>query len=146
MEADVIKRIVLYGVIAIAALFVAIQLVPYGRDHTNPPATGEPSWDSPQTRALAKRACFDCHSTETVWPWYSHIAPASWLVYKDVVEGRRGFSFTNWDQGTKRARKLVEVIVEGQMPPRQYLLLHPEARLTAEEKQPLIAGLQKSVP
>jgi len=141
-----IKRIVLYGVIAIAALFVAIQLVPYGRDHTNPPATGEPSWDSPQTRALAKRACFDCHSTETVWPWYSHIAPASWLVYKDVVEGRREFSFTNWDQGTKRARKLVEVIVEGQMPPRQYLLLHPEARLTAEEKQQLIAGLQKSVP
>lgn len=141
-----IKRVFLYGAVAAAVLLVVIQLVPYGRDHTNLPATGEPPWDSPQTRALTRRACFDCHSGETVWPWYSHIAPTSWLVYKDVVAGRREFSFTNWDRETKRARKLVEVIVEGQMPPPQYLLLHPEARLTAEEQQQLIAGLQKSVP
>lgn len=139
-------KIILYVFVVVVVLFVAIQFVPYGRDHTNPPATGEPQWDSPQTRSLAKRACFDCHSGETIWPWYSHVAPASWLVYKDVADGRAEFSFTNWDQGTKRARKLVEMITSGQMPPRQYLLLHPDARLTAAERQQLIAGLQKSVP
>jgi hypothetical protein len=57
--------------------FLAIQLVPYGRDHTNPPGTGEPSWDTPATRALAKQACFDCHSNETEWPAYASVAPVS---------------------------------------------------------------------
>ncbi len=141
-----VKQIVLYGIGVVLVLFVAIQFVPYGRDHTNPPVVSEPAWDSPQTRALARRACFDCHSYETVWPWYSHIAPASWLVYKNVVEGRDEFSFSNWAAQPKRARKLAEVITEGTMPPRQYLLLHPEARLSAEEKQQLITGFQKSVP
>ncbi len=141
-----VKQIVLYGIGVVLVLFVAIQFVPYGRDHTNPPVVSEPAWDSPQTRALARRACFDCHSYETVWPWYSHIAPASWLVYKNVVEGRDEFSFSNWAAQPKRARKLAEVITEGTMPPRQYLLLHPEARLSAEEKQQLITGFQKSAP
>jgi hypothetical protein len=53
---------------------LAMQLVPYGRAHTNPPVTGEPTWDAPGTRALAKQACFDCHSNETEWPAYAHIA------------------------------------------------------------------------
>ncbi len=141
-----IKRVILYGAIAAVVLFVAMQLVPYGKDHTNPPPVSEPKWDSPQTRALAKRACFDCHSYETVWPWYSNIAPASWLVYKDVVGGRDEYGFSNWAAQSKRARKLAEVVNEGQMPPPQYLLLHPEARLTPDEKQQLVAGFQKSVP
>jgi hypothetical protein len=141
-----IKKVVLYGAIAAVVLFVALQLVPYGKDHTNPPVVAEPKWDSPQTRALAKRACFDCHSSETVWPWYSSIAPGSWLIYKDVVDGREEYSFSNWDTETKRARKFAEVINEGVMPPPQYLLLHPEARLSPDEKQQLIAGFQKSMP
>ncbi|MDQ1300752.1 MAG: hypothetical protein QG637_672 [Chloroflexota bacterium] len=140
------KRTVLYGAIAVGALFVALQLVPYGKDHTNPPVVSEPKWDSPQTRALAKRACFDCHSSETVWPWYSSIAPGSWLIYKDVVDGRAEYSFSDWGREAKKARKLAEVINEGQMPPPQYLLLHPEARLSPAEKQQLVAGFQKSVP
>jgi hypothetical protein len=57
--------------------FLLIQLVPYGRAHANPPVVKEPAWDSPTTRALAKRACFDCHSNETVWPWYTNVAPVS---------------------------------------------------------------------
>jgi mono/diheme cytochrome c family protein len=141
-----IKKVVLYGAIAAVVLFGALQLVPYGRDHTNPPVVSEPKWDSPQTRALVKRACFDCHSYETVWLWYSHIAPGSWLIYKDVVDGREEFSFSNWAAEPKRARKLAEVVNEGQMPPPQYLLLHPEARLSPAEKQQLVAGFQKSVP
>ena len=75
------KRIpVLWRIVVIALiLFGAIQLVPYGHNRSNPPVTGEPAWDSPQTRAYAKQACFDCHSNETIWPWYSYVAPASWL-------------------------------------------------------------------
>ena len=77
-------RLISGGFIAL----LVIQLVPYGRDHVNPPTTSEPAWDSPNTRALAKQACFDCHSDETEWPLDSHIAPASWLVQHDVNEGR----------------------------------------------------------
>jgi hypothetical protein len=62
--------------LAAAALagFALIQLVPFGRNHTNPPTTAEPRWDSPRTRALARRACFDCHSNQTTWRWYSNVA------------------------------------------------------------------------
>ena len=65
---------------AVAVVLVAIQLVPYGRDHRNPPVTQEPRWDRPETRALAMRACFDCHSNETVWPWYTYVAPVFFAV------------------------------------------------------------------
>ena len=65
----------LLAILAVVALALLIQLVPYGRAHTNPPVVAEPNWDSPQTRELAVRACFDCHSNETTWPWYSNIAP-----------------------------------------------------------------------
>ena len=74
-----LKKVLGFGLLAVVGLFVLIQLAPFGRNHTNPPVVQEPSWDSAETRALAKRACFDCHSNETVWPWYSNIAPVSWL-------------------------------------------------------------------
>ena len=64
--------------------FLVAQLIPFGRSHTNPVVVKEPTWDSPTTRDLAKRACFDCHSNETVWPWYTNIAPVSWLTQRDV--------------------------------------------------------------
>ena len=66
-------------------LVVLIQLVPFGRSHTNPPVVKEVAWDSAQTKALVRRACYDCHSNETVWPWYSNVAPVSWLVQRDVT-------------------------------------------------------------
>jgi hypothetical protein len=69
----ILRLLLIVGVV----VFVAIQLVPYGRDHTNPPVTAEPRWDSPQTRTLAVSACFDCHSNETAWPWYTNVAPFS---------------------------------------------------------------------
>ena len=71
-----IKKVILIVLIVAVGGFLLIQFVPFGRDHTNPPVVQEPKWDSPATRELAKRACFDCHSNETVWPWYSNIAPA----------------------------------------------------------------------
>jgi hypothetical protein len=122
---------------------VAIQLVPYGHDHTNPPVTKEPAWDSPQTRELAKRACFDCHSNETVWRWYSNVAPASWLVQNDVNGGRHHMNFSQWDQPQEHAEHATEEIKEGDMPPWQYLPMHAEAKLSPTEKSALIAGFSK---
>ena len=83
-----VKRSLGLGALAVLAVLVAIQFVPYGRAHDNPPPVQEPRWDSARTRALAEVACFTCHSNETRWPWYSHIAPASWLVQRDVEQGR----------------------------------------------------------
>ncbi len=127
-------------------VFLLIQLVPYGRDHTNPPVVSEPNWDSQQTRDLAKRACFDCHSNETIWPWYSNIAPISWLVYRDVAEGRQQFNFSEWQTSyLKDAGEFTEIINEGEMPPFQYVLMHPDAKLTSAEKTQLINGLSATL-
>jgi hypothetical protein len=142
-----VKKIIIIGVIAVVAIFLLIQLVPFGKDHTNPPVLQEPNWDSPQTRELAKRACFDCHSNETVWPWYSKIAPVSWLVYNDTIEGRRSLNFSEWGTGRsgESAREAPEIVLEGEMPPVYYLPTHPTARLTDAEKQALSQGLANSL-
>jgi len=140
-------KVLLFIVLGTIALLAVIQLVPYGRNHTNPAVTGEPAWNSTATRDLVKRACFDCHSNETVWPWYTNIAPVSWLVQRDVDEGREKINFSEWDQGEAReeADEAVEVVKEGEMPPIQYLINHPEARLNADELGQLITGLQLSL-
>ncbi len=141
--------------------FVAIQFIPVNR--TNPPVLQEPNWDSPQTRALAERACFDCHSNETRWPWYSKVAPVSWIVADHVAEGRAALNLSEWQRGESREEdegaeqdedeareggegievdEIVEVINAGEMPLWDYLLMHPEARLNQAETKALITGLQ----
>jgi mono/diheme cytochrome c family protein len=140
----VIRKVARVGVLLIVVAFFLIQLVPYGRAHTNPPVLREPAWDSQQTRALAQKACFDCHSNETAWPWYTDVAPVSWLVMHDVEEGRRSLNFSEWGSGNERGEEgeeLAETVLEGEMPPATYLPLHSEARLTAQEKRQLSAGL-----
>ena len=129
----------------IAALFVLIQDVPYGRDHTNPPVTQSVKWDSAETEALAKRACYDCHSNETVWPWYSNVAPVSWLVQHDVEEAREHMNFSEFDREQKHAHEAAEEVEEGEMPLPIYLPAHPEARLTEVETAQLIAGLKATL-
>jgi len=125
--------------------FGLIQLIPYGKDHTNPPVVKEPKWDSKETRELFMRACGDCHSNETKWPWYSNIAPISWLVYRDVKEGREHFNVSMWGvQKKNKGDEAYEELKEGDMPPFIYLLAHPEARLTKEEKERLLEGLKKT--
>ena len=121
-------------------LFGLIQLVPYGRDHTNPPVLQEPAWDA-QTRAIAQRACFDCHSNETTYPWYSYVAPVSWLTQRDVEQGRKELNFSEWEMGEDEAEDIAEVILEGEMPLPIYLIMHPDARLSEAEKAKLIEGL-----
>jgi mono/diheme cytochrome c family protein len=126
---------------AALVLLLVIQLVPYGKTHQNPPVVQEPNWDTPQTRALAKRACYDCHSNETVWPWYSSVAPVSWLVQHDTEEGREKLNFSEWGIREQEAEEAAETVEEGKMPIPIYLVTHPEARLTSEEKSLLIQGL-----
>ncbi|WP_152183585.1 heme-binding domain-containing protein [Sulfurimonas indica] len=128
--------------ISVILLGVIIQLVPYGRDHVNPPVVQEPQWDTPKTRDLFMRACADCHSNETKWPWYSNVAPVSWLVQHDVDEGREHFNISNWlHQKKNKGDEAAEELREGEMPPLVYLPVHPEARLSETEKKELIKGL-----
>jgi mono/diheme cytochrome c family protein len=136
------KRIVRLILLGLIGLFVLIQFVPYGRDHTNPQVTAEPKWDSQRTRELAAGSCFDCHSNLTEWPWYTNVAPMSWLVQRDVDEGRLTLNFTQWDQPQAEVDEVFDVIAEGEMPPWSYTLTHRDASLSDAERQELIEGLR----
>ena len=133
-----IKQLIGYVFVGGVVLFGLIQLVPYGRSHDNPPVLAEPQWDSPATRDLAVRACYDCHSNETVWPWYSNIAPISWVVQNHTDEGREKINFSEWGTRRQETDELAEAVLEGEMPMSSYLPMHPDARLTAAEKQQLV--------
>ena len=124
---------------------LAIQLVPYGRDHTNPPVAGEPRWDAPQTRELARQACFDCHSNETEWPAYASVAPVSWLVQHDVDEGRAVLNFSEWTRPQDEAKEAADELLEGEMPPIAYRLVHAHARLSAADRDRLAKGLARTL-
>ena len=138
------KVLVIAGLVVVGVLVIA-QLVPYGRDHSNPPVTAEPEWNAAATRTLAQRACFDCHSNETRWPWYSHVAPVSWLVQADVDEGREVLNFSEWTRDYEEAQESGETVRNREMPPRTYLLMHPEAKLTDAERQQLASGLDTTL-
>ncbi|MEK9658667.1 MAG: heme-binding domain-containing protein [Chloroflexota bacterium] len=126
--------------LVLVGLLVLMQAVPYGRAHTNPPVVTEPVWDSATTRELAVRTCCSCHSNETTWPWYSNVAPFSWLVQSDVDGGRAELNFSEWSSN-RPLRNATQTVGEGEMPPWFYLPLHPEARLSAAETEELAAGL-----
>ena len=90
----------------------------------------------------------DCHSNETIWPWYTSVAPFSWLVCRDVREGRNELTFLEWQTGRRGGEKPAQIreqISKGEMPPFQYCLVHPEARLTGEEKRQLVQGLTATI-
>ena len=133
-----VRTVLKWAVAAAAFLFVAIQFVPYGRDHTNPPARAI-AWDSPRTKELMTDACMDCHSNETKWPWYSNVAPVSWLVQHDVDEGRAELNLSNSEA---EVDEMAETIREGSMPPWQYKPTHPGSRLSDQEQEELIRGLE----
>lgn len=138
------RRILIGGVVALVMGVVVLQLWPYGRDHPNPPVVQEPQWNNQQTRGLAVRACFDCHSNETQWPWYTYIAPISMMVYQDVMEGRKAVNFSNWNEKTwtrQQTDRMIELINKNQMPLPYYTILHPEAKLSTVEKGQLVNGM-----
>jgi hypothetical protein len=138
-------RRILLIIAALAGLalvcLLAIQLIPFGRTHNNPPVIAEPSWPDQAVRALAVRACFDCHSNETKWPWYADVAPASWVLDLDVLRGRRALNFSEWNSNNRRLGELSRIVQEGEMPPLTYVLTHPGAQLSAAERAQLGAGL-----
>lgn len=135
-----LKGYLLKGAGIAVIILLLLQVLPIMQP-SNPPVVQEPDWDRPETRVLAKRACFDCHSNETVWPWYAKVAPMGWLVVYDVREGRAKFNFSEWHPGAMTGKRAAEEIRTGNMPLPRYLLLHPEARLTDAEKAQLQAGL-----
>ena len=134
------KRYLKWAVIALVVIFIGIQLIPLSR--TNPPVTREVKWNSPETQALAQRACFDCHSNQTTWPWDSYIAPSSFLITSHVNEGRSRLNFSEWDKPNADFEEVSQTIKNGQMPLWDYVLMHPTAKLTPAETQQLLDGLQ----
>lgn len=129
---------VLLGVVVV---LVAMQLITFER--TNPPVTGEIRAPD-EVKAVLKRACWDCHSNQSVYPWYSRVAPASWLVHRDVVDGRRHLNFSEWsqvpaDRRERKQKRCWKEASEGDMPPWFYLPLHSEAQLSEADRKTLEA-------
>ena len=142
------RAVVVCLAITLVALAV-IQLVPVSRE--NPPVQTAVQWDSTQTQNLANRACMNCHSNETTWPWYSYVAPSSWLTTSHVHSAREGFNLSELDKipefrKSRLPDDIARQIRNGAMPPKDYLMMHPTARLSDEEKKQLIEGLKNSLP
>jgi Haem-binding domain len=130
---------------AVVVVFAGLQFTNPARTNPLVPPGGDIAARNPppaQITALLHAACYDCHSDETVWPWYSHIAPVSWLIASDVNHGRRRVNFSQWphDHPTWAARRLEDISEEldyHEMPPAQYTLMHPAARLTEAQREEL---------
>ena len=138
-------RTALWVLAAVVAVFGLAQLIPIRV--TNPPARIEPQWDSPQTRQLVVAACFDCHSNQSRHFWYEDIAPIRWWTANHVSSGRKALNFDEWNQPQRRAGRSASSVTRGRMPPSYYTWfgLHADAKLTAAQKQALVAGLTKTV-
>lgn len=140
-----LKTIVLWGVLGGGALLMLAQLVPYGRDHKNPPVTQAAKFPSAKTEQIFADSCGDCHSNKTKWPWYTNVAPASWLVLSDVNGGREHMNVSEWDRPQPSVDRVVRQIQSGEMPPLKYTIMpnHAGARLSGKDKKLLIAGLKE---
>ncbi len=139
-------KIVRRGILAVGLALVLAQAVPV--DRSNPPVQAEVAAPA-DVRAILRRACYDCHSNETVWPWYGRVAPVSWLLARDVREGRKEVNFSVFGQYAekRRQRKWVEIpeqIEKGEMPPWFYAAVHPEARLSEADRAALVRWARES--
>lgn len=141
---DRIRRhpIVLRVAVAGLAVFGALQLVPYGWSHPNPPVTQDAPWPDAASAEIARESCYDCHSNETDWPAYAYVAPMSWLVRRDVEAGRDELSFSHWEDDRSEVDDAIEAVEDGSMPPRQYTLIHRGATLSDAEADRLVAALE----
>ncbi|HOJ02425.1 MAG TPA: heme-binding domain-containing protein [Bacteroidota bacterium] len=122
------------GLLVVFALMQTVQ-----PERTNPD-DGIAMKAPAEVQAVLKRACYDCHSNDTRWPWYSYVAPVSWFLSKHVVEGREHLNFSRWEAMDDRTRmhaasEIIEVLQSGEMPLSSYLLLHGEAELSTQDKQ-----------
>jgi Haem-binding domain len=135
------RRILLRIALGVAVVAVAIQFVPYGWWHDNPPVVRDAPWPDAASAGVARQSCYACHSNETDWPLYSYVAPMSWLVRSDVESGRDELNFSDWDRDAGEADDAVESIETGAMPPDRYTLIHRDASLSAEERAVLVTAL-----
>jgi hypothetical protein len=125
------------------ALFAAIQLVPYGWRHSNPPVTQNAPWPDAESERIARQSCYDCHSNEVDYPVYSYVAPMSWLVRSDVDRARDELNFSEWDRDGGEADDAIEQVEEGSMPPDRYTLIHRDAGLSDAEVAVLALALAR---
>lgn len=130
------KRLLLILLALILIPLIAIQFMPVAR--ANPPVTVE--IDAPaEVMTVLRESCYDCHSNQTRWPWYSYVAPVSWFVADHVRVGRANLNFTEWDQYDADTRRFLidatwHEVNQGEMPLESYLKMHADARLTPEDK------------
>jgi heme-binding protein len=138
------RRYAAIGALGLLALLVLIQLVPYGRDHANPPATKQVALAASAQREIFGNSCQDCHSNHTEWLWYTNVAPVSWLVQSDVDGGREHLNLSTWDKAQPGLDEVVQQIQSGEMPPLKYWIspYHRSARLSDTQKRQLIAGFR----
>jgi mono/diheme cytochrome c family protein len=137
------RRQIKFGLLGSLALVLLIQLVPYGHAHSNPPVTRAAKWPAGPGQQIAEAGCYDCHSNLTKWRWYSNVAPSSWLVQHDVEDGRGILDFSEWDKPQPDAGEVKEMISSGEMPPLQYTLAHPSAKLSDTEKKQLVDAITR---
>jgi hypothetical protein len=136
------KKILKWICVVCAVAFALLQF-------TNPPRTNPTvvsdllasSAPPPHVAAMLRSACYDCHSSETKWPWYSRVAPMSWLIANDVRDGRENLNLSDWPKDSTRAAKRLENMSEeigyGDMPPKKYTAIHADARLTEIQRKEL---------
>jgi len=134
--------------LALLAIVILIQFIPVSK--TNPPVTGDLVATEP-AKGIFRRACYDCHSNETVWPWYSHVAPVSWLLSSDVTGGRKKMNFSEWQQMSPEKRQerhhdIWKEVGGGDMPPWFYIPLHPPSKLSAADKTAIKAWSLERTP
>ena len=140
------KKLLKWFLPAFVAVFLLLQFTNPARSNPPLPPGGDISATNPpppQIAALLHAACYDCHSYETTWPWYSRVAPVSWLVVSDVNDGRERLNFSDWphalpDRAVRRLEGVSEELGYKQMPPAKYTLLHPAARLTDAQRGELV--------
>jgi mono/diheme cytochrome c family protein len=133
------RRAPVISLVLLVALGGAAQLVPVQR--TNPPVAA-PLRAPAEIEAIVARSCADCHTNETHWPWYAYVAPASWLITRDVRVGRDNLDFSYWGQlpaadQRQLAKSIARQVAAGTMPLRPYRILHPKARLSPSDVQRL---------
>jgi Haem-binding domain len=136
------RKVLLRAGLGLLALAVLLQLLPFGRPGDNPPVTRDAPWPNGRARELAVAACYDCHSNQTRRPLYARLAPMSWLIARDVEQGRDKLNFSTWEGSGGDAHDAAEAVAGASMPPRRYLLIHPDAALSAAEKQVLVDALE----
>jgi len=125
------------GIMFIAG-FTIMQLIPIQRNNPKTDSSLEIK-AATNVKAIFKRSCYDCHSNETKWPWYSNIAPMKWFIARDVDVGRQWLNFSVWEsydeKKKKKLKKMIFTAIELAMPLGMYLQAHPEAKLSTKDRE-----------